>query len=102
MSQSGNQTDRQPVVQYNYEIQCSGVSRDTVSNIEDLVNDNGIRTENFAFTHREESTTHSPMLRIKGLEMSTAENIAKLLRENNITEIVGESVVICLLPTETN
>lgn len=87
-------------VEYDYEIECCGVDRETVLAVEDIVSEAGIRAEKFAFTHTETSRSDGPMLRLKGLEQETAEDVAGYLRENGITEAVGESVVIVILPVD--
>lgn len=88
-------------VEYDYEIECCGMDRKTVLEVEDVVSEAGIRAEKFAFTHTETSQSDGPMLRLKGLEQETAEDVVGHLRENGITEAVGESIVIVILPVGT-
>lgn len=88
-------------VQYDYEIECSGMSRETVLDIEDVVDESGIRAEKFAFTHTEESQPAGPLIRLKGLKQDAAEDVVANLRENGITEVVDDSLTIVILPTDT-
>lgn len=87
-------------VQYNYEISCSGMERETVLEIEDVVRKSGIREDKFAFTHIEKEDPNGPLIRIKGLEPDIAETVITNLRENGLTEIFDDSLAIVVLPPD--
>ncbi|QLH82298.1 hypothetical protein [Halosimplex pelagicum] len=96
--ESANNGNSGPAVQYDYELSCTGMNRETVLEIEDIVRESGIREDRFAFTHVEESDPTGPLIRIKGLERDVAETVITNLRENGLSEIFNDTLTLVILP----
>lgn len=102
MGQSNSETTQDSSndfdVQYDYEIECCGVDRSTVREVRNILHESGIREDQFAVTHADSNPSAGPVLRIKGLEQDTAEDMLTHLREEGLKEIAEDVLTAVILP----
>lgn len=85
-------------VEYDYEIECCGVDRSTVREVRDILHESGIREDKFGVVQADSNPSAGPVLRVKGLEQDSAEDMLAHLREEGLEEIADEVLTIVILP----
>lgn len=84
--------------EYDYEIECSGLDRSTVHEVRDILHNSGIREEKFGVVQADSNPSGGPVLRIKGLEHDSAEDMLGHLREEGLEEIADDVLTVVILP----